>query len=149
MATSLYFAYGSNLHLRQFARRCPGASAVGRARLPAHRLSFTRYSTKRKGGVADIVPEEGATVWGALYEVEEHHLASLDEYEGVPRSYRRETIVVLDDAETEREAWVYIANQTGAFAPSRQYLGIIVSGARDHGLPEEYIAALEGQRTYA
>ena len=32
--------------------------------MPEYRLGFTRYSTKRKGGVADIVPEPGATTWG-------------------------------------------------------------------------------------
>jgi gamma-glutamylcyclotransferase (GGCT)/AIG2-like uncharacterized protein YtfP len=144
-----YFAYGSNLHLKQFARRCPGATALGRARLPDYRLAFTRYSTGRKGGVADVVPEPGAEVWGALYEVNDGHLASLDEYEGVPRSYRRDTVRVFDDEGIEREAWVYFANQTGEFAPSRLYLGIIVQGARDHGLPEEYVASLERVRTYA
>lgn len=143
MARSLYFAYGSNLHLRQFARRCPGAKPAGRARLPDYSLAFTRYSTKRKGGVADIVPEPGGEVWGALYEVDETHLASLDQYEGVPRSYRRETISVFDDEGREREVFTYMAHQTGRFAPSRMYLDLIVTGAREHKLPEEYVAAIE------
>ena len=147
MARSLYFAYGSNLHLRQFARRCPGAKPAGRARLPDYRLAFTRYSTKRKGGVADIVPEPGAEVWGALYEVDETHLASLDQHEGVPRSYRRETILVFDDDAQEREVFTYIANRTGRFAPSRMYLDLIVTGAREHKLPEAYVAAIEQVRT--
>src|SRR3990172_11142414 len=85
MSRLLYFAYGSNLDLRRFRRRCPAAAVVGRARLPDHQLSFTRYSRTSKGGVADIVPEPGAEVWGALYEVDEPCLAALDEYEGVPR----------------------------------------------------------------
>ncbi len=143
MSSVLYFAYGSNLHLKQFARRCHGSKAVGRARLPDYRLAFTRYSSNRRGGVADIVPEPDAEVWGALYEVDEACLATLDEYEGVPRSYRREMIRVLDDSRVEQEAVVYIANQTGAFAPSREYLALIIEGARDHGLPEEYIRAIE------
>ncbi len=149
MSSVLYFAYGSNLHLKQFARRCPGSKAVGRARLPDYRLAFTRYSSNRRGGVADIVPEPDAEVWGALYEVDEACLAALDEYEGVPRSYRREMIRVLDDSRVEQEAVVYIANQTGAFAPSREYLALIIEGARDHGLPEEYIRAIEQVRVYS
>ena len=149
MPASLYFAYGSNLSLQQFARRCPGAKPAGRARLVEYRLAFTRYSTKRKGGVADIVPEPGATVWGALYEVDESHLMALDEFEGVPRAYLRQPVRVLDDGDAEREALAYFANRTGEFAPSRAYLDIILRGARDHGLPEDYTAALEGLRTYA
>ena len=149
MSRSLYFAYGANLDLRSFKRRCPSAAVVGRARLPDYQLSFTRYSRTRKGGVADIVPEPGAEVWGALYEVDGPCLAALDEYEGVPRYYRRETVRVVDDAGVEHEAMTYVANRTGEFAPSRQYLGIIVRGAREHGLPEEYVRAVEQVRTYA
>jgi gamma-glutamylcyclotransferase (GGCT)/AIG2-like uncharacterized protein YtfP len=151
MATSrtLYFAYGSNLDMRQFRRRCPGSEVVGRARLPDYRLAFTRYSTKRKGGVADIVPNPGAEVWGALYHVDEPGMLALDEFENAPRSYRRETVRVFDDEGVEREAVAYIAHATGVFAPSRMYLGLIVNGAREHGLPDDYVAALEATRTHA
>ena len=149
MSRSLYFAYGSNLNLRHFKRRCPGAVALGRARLPDYKLAFTRYNRTHKGGVADIVPEPAAEVWGALYDVDDACLATLDEYEGVPRSYRREAVRVFDDQGVRREAQAYVANQTGAFAPSRQYLSIIVEGARDHGLPEEYIESIRAVRTYA
>ena len=149
MSRILYFAYGSNLSFRQFRRRCPGATVVGRARLPGYRLAFTRYSTKRKGGVADIVPQPDAEVWGALYEIDDAGLAVLDGFEGVPRAYRRETVRVIGDEGVEREALTYIANRTGEFAPSQEYLSIIARGARDHDLPEEYIRAVEGVRTLA
>ena len=149
MAKLLYFAYGSNLHMLQFKRRCPGSSVAGRARLPDYRLAFTRYSTKRKGGVADIVPEPGAEVWGALYEITPPDLEALDTFEGVPRSYRRENVTVYDDAGAPREALCYFANQTGAFAPSKMYLGLIVNGAVEHGLPEEYVESLRRTNTYA
>ncbi len=149
MTRNLYFAYGSNLHMKQFHRRCPGSEVVGRARLPDYQLAFTRYSTKRKGGVADIVPEEGAEVWGALYDVDDAGMAALDEFEGVPRAYRREMVTVFDDAGVEREAHTYMANRTGIFAPSRNYLGLIVQGGREHELPEEYVVALEQLRTHA
>ena len=149
MERTLYFAYGSNLDPRQFRRRCPGSTIVGRARLPDYQLSFTRYSTKRKGGVADIVPNPGAEVWGVLYDVDDAGMAALDEYENAPRSYRRETVRVFDDQGVGLEAVAYIANQTGVFAPSRMYLGLIVQGARDHGLPEDYVQGLERTRTHA
>ena len=149
MPGTLYFAYGSNLDLRQMRRRCPGSTVVGRARLPDYRLGFTRYATKRKGGVADIVPEPGAEVWGALYDVDDAGMASLDEFEGVPRAYRRIDVVVLDDEGNELEAIAYFANKTGEFAPGREYLGLIITGSRDHKLPDEYVQALESIRTHA
>ena len=149
MSRILYFAYGANLDLRRFRRRCPGAAVVGRARLPDYQLAFTRYSRAEKGGVADIVPEPGAEVWGALYEIDASCFAALDDYEGAPRAYRRAPVRVIDDAGSEREAVAYVGNKTGEFAPSRQYLAQITRGAREHNLPEEYVRALEETRTYA
>jgi gamma-glutamylcyclotransferase (GGCT)/AIG2-like uncharacterized protein YtfP len=149
MPRVLYFAYGANLDLRRFRRRCPGANVAGRARLPGYQLAFTRYDRHEKGGVADIVPEPGAEVWGALYEIDASSFAALDDYEGAPRAYRRALVRVIDDAGVEREAVAYIGNKTGAFAPSRAYLAQITRGARDHALPEGYVHALEQTRTHA
>ncbi|MEX2159025.1 MAG: gamma-glutamylcyclotransferase family protein [Dehalococcoidia bacterium] len=149
MPRSLYFAYGSNMHLRMFRRRCPGAKPLGPALLRGYRIAFTRYDRTRKGGVADIVPEPDAEVWGALYEIDNACFVTLDKYENAPRAYRRELVRVIDDAAAEHESHTYIANQTGHFAPSRQYLGIIVQGARDHDLPEEYVQALQKTKTHA
>jgi gamma-glutamylcyclotransferase (GGCT)/AIG2-like uncharacterized protein YtfP len=143
MSRILYFAYGANLEPRRFRRRCPGATAVARARLPDHRLAFTRYSRPERGGVADIVADAEAEVWGALWEIDAACVAALDDYEGVPQAYRRERVRVIDDGGAEHEAMAYVANRTGSFPPSRQYLSVIVAGARAHELPEEYVAGLE------
>jgi gamma-glutamylcyclotransferase (GGCT)/AIG2-like uncharacterized protein YtfP len=149
MSRTLYFAYGANLDLRRFRRRCPGSTVAGRARLPGYRLAFTRYSRHEKGGVADIVAEPDAEVWGVLYWVDASGMAALDEYEGAPRAYRRTPVVVIDEAGAQQEAIAYVANKTGEFAPSRAYLAQITRGARDHGLPEEYVRAIESARTHA
>ncbi len=116
MSRTVYFAYGSNLGARRFRRRCPGATVIGRARLPDHQLAFTRYSRHERGGVADIVPQPGASVWGVLYEIDEACLGALDDYEGAPRAYRREAVRVIDDAGEEREVLAYAANRTVNFA---------------------------------
>ncbi len=149
MARVLYFAYGANLESRRFRRRCPSAVVLGRARLADYQLAFTRYSRAERGGVADIVAQPDAEVWGALYDIDDGCFAALDEYEGAPRAYRRETVRVTDDTGASHEAVAYIANKTGEFAPSRQYLAIIARGARDHGLPEEYVQAIEGVRPHS
>jgi gamma-glutamylcyclotransferase (GGCT)/AIG2-like uncharacterized protein YtfP len=147
MSRILYFAYGANLEPRRFRRRCPGVTAIGRARLPGHRLAFTRYSRPERGGVADIVADADAEVWGVLWEMDERCVAALDDFEGVPQAYRRESVRVIDDGGAEHEAMAYVANRTGSFPPSSQYLSVIVAGARAHGLPEAYVAALEEQGT--
>ncbi len=67
----------------------------------------------------------------------------------MPRAYRRIDVRVFDDEGAELAAVAYIANKTGEFAPGREYLGIIITGSRDHSLPDEYVQALEGIRTHA
>ncbi len=145
--SELYFGYASNMEPPVFRRRCPGAKAVGRARLPGYRLAFSRYSRQRRGGSADVVEDASSEVWGVLYEVDDACLASMDRVEDVPTAYRRERVTVLDDAGHPQEAITYVANKTGEFLPSREYLEAIVRGARAYGLPPEYIQVLERIRT--
>src|SRR5260370_28717436 len=78
----LYFAYGSNMDWDQMKTRCPSACFVGVAVLRDHRLAFTRRSKKRACGVADAVPEEGAAVWGAVFEIADVDIGRLDDTEG-------------------------------------------------------------------
>lgn len=149
MARVLFFAYGALLNKRKLRRLCLDAVSLGRARLPDHRLAFTRYSRADKGGVADVVPAPGESVWGALYDIDDACLEALDAYEEAPRAYRRESARVIAEDGVEREAVVYVANRTGDFAPSRQYLSLIVRGAREHGLPEAYVRAIEAVRPHS
>jgi len=143
----LYFAYASNMDPQTFRRRCPGARPLGRARLPGHRLAFSRYSRQRRGGSAGVVEDASSAVWGVLYEVDEACLASMDRVEGVPTAYRRERVTVFDDAGQPQEAMTYVANRTGEFLPSRSYLEVILRGARAYGLPAEYVRMLERIKT--
>lgn len=139
MARQLYFAYASNMEPRRFRRLCPGGTLVGPARLPGHRLAFSRYSRPRRGGSADVVPDPGSDVWGVLYEVEETDLAAMDRNENVPAAYHRQDVTVVDEQGQERPAITYVANRTGEFLPHPDYLRTIIRGAEAHGLPDEYI----------
>lgn len=77
----LYLAYGSNMEPVRMQKRCPGARALGAARLPNYRLTERLY--------ADIDFAEGESVDGVLYLITDRHLRSLDAYEGYPKIYRR------------------------------------------------------------
>jgi len=147
MARKLYFAYASNMEPRRFQRLCRGATVVGPARLPGHRLAFSRYSRQRRGGSADVVPDPESEVWGVLYEVDDGDLAAMDRSEGVPAAYHREVVMVVDEAREERQAVTYLANRTGEFLPHKEYLRVIVQGAEARALPPEYIEGLKGIRT--
>ena len=80
----LYFAYGSNLSRSQMATRCPGSSPLGAAVLQKYRLDFTTESGMWGGGVADVVEDDGNSVWGLLYSVTDDDLDRLDYYEATP-----------------------------------------------------------------
>ena len=143
----LYFAYASNMEPRRFQRLCPGGTFVGAARLPGRRLAFSRYSRQRRGGSTDIVPDAEAEVWGALYEVSDANLETLDRSEDVPTAYRRETVAVEDTEGRERQAVTYVANRTGDFLPHPDYLRLIVEGAEARGLPPAWIRHLKSLKT--
>lgn len=143
----LYLAYASNMEPRRFRRLCPRGRLVGPARLPGRRLAFSRYSRRRRGGSANVVPDAEAEVWGVLYEVSLADLDTIDRSEDVPAAYRREAVVVEDAEGRERQAVTYVANRTGDFLPHPDYLKLIVEGAEARGLPSHYVAALRGIRT--
>ena len=138
----LYFAYGSNLNKRQMRRRCPESRAVSRAVLHGYRLCFPRGDSEWKGGVAGIEPDESAHVEGAVYEVSESDVRSLDRYEAVADGeYTRTLVSVMLPDGREREALTYLATPQpgGSFTPSPRYLQTILEGAREHGLSAQWI----------
>ncbi|MBI2865938.1 MAG: gamma-glutamylcyclotransferase [Chloroflexi bacterium] len=139
----LYFAYASNMDPVQMRRRCPGATFLRPACAHGYTLAFTRYSTPRKGGSADMVESPDDAVWGALYEVDEEGLRALDRWEEVPYAYRRAEVEVVAEDGVRYQAVTYFAHRTGRFLPSRIYLERILRGALARGLPSDYIARLE------
>jgi hypothetical protein len=147
----LYFAYGSNMDWTQMRNRCPSASFVGVAKLPDHRLAFSRKSVQRDCGVADALPEIGRNVWGAVFQVSELDVGKLDKCEGYrpgreKNSYwRRECMVFLDGEENRPvTAQTYFAEREhDPPPPNHAYMDQILSGARHWHLPADYFAELE------
>ena len=147
----LYYAYGSNMDHEQMRERCPGGRFREAARLTSYRLAFTRYSRNRGGGVADIVSDPTAEVWGALWEVTEEHLTALDRYEGArrdpPACERIEVTVEAAGVPASAIAYRVVQPLEGDLRPSTEYRDALVRGARASGLPSAYLACLEGLPT--
>jgi hypothetical protein len=125
---SLYFAYGSNLNLRQMQYRCPDATPLDKVYLRGARLVFR--------GVADVVFEDDATCPGGIWDITERCEDVLDRYEGCndrgTGMYRKEYIDVPGFGET----LIYVMNSTGICPPPVQYYDGIVQGYRDFGLSQ-------------
>ena len=145
----LYFAYGSNMSRRQMRERCPDHECLGKAVLKDHALCFPRHSPIRNCGVAGLAEVPGAEVWGVVYRLHDEDLAALDRREGydpaVPfhvNRYNRQTHRVLTDAGA-LDCFVYVARpEPGDHVPSADYLGTMIEGAEENGLPPGYVAAL-------
>src|SRR5258705_2304573 len=130
-----YFAYGSNLCVRQMARRCPGAVNPRPATLADHDWLINER------GVATVEPFDGSQVHGVVWQVTDHDLATLDSAEGVPVRYRRDRLMVHTD-DGPSQAWGYIDHRVDPGAPRPGYLERIVDGAVHHGLPHPRIEFL-------
>ncbi len=122
-----YFAYGSNLHKEQMQSRCPDSKPVAKVKLKGYQLCFNR--------VADIVEEEQAVTWGAIYTVSPADIQKLDRYEGYPRLYDKIPVVVEDDKGNNHEAFAYVLTMKGLNEPSDGYYAIIEEGYRSWKLP--------------
>jgi gamma-glutamylcyclotransferase (GGCT)/AIG2-like uncharacterized protein YtfP len=132
MATTLYFAYGSNLDPQGMANRCPAAVVVGRARLVNWRLAFY--------GVASVDPAPGDSVHGLLWECTDACIARLDMYEGVAGGFYRKERLKVEARDGDVEALVYVMNvrpYDQACMPNGHYLDTIVRGYDTFHLPLE------------
>ncbi|VBA61207.1 hypothetical protein LAUMK41_04582 [Mycobacterium attenuatum] len=127
-----YFAYGSNLCVRQMAARCPDAADPRPAVLSDHDWLINQR------GVATVEPFTGSQVHGVLWQVSDDDLTTLDNAEGVPVRYRRYRCSVHTDT-GPTPAWVYIDHRVTAGPPRPGYLPRIIDGAVHHGLPQRWI----------
>ena len=147
----LYFAYGSNMDKTDWVRWCSengmtpkGLAGSGRAWLPDYTLKFHYYSSKRKGGAANVVPSvRGTVVPGLVFEVDEETLAILDLKEGSPMAYERTSVSVIDDNGMLREAVTYTVVESrisdGYEKPTPDYVDLIRRSLESNNLPIEHL----------
>ena len=121
-----YLAYGSNLHVAQMQRRCPGAQAVGTAWLDGWRLAFRG---SKSGAYLTIVPDRRARTPVGIWKINAGHEAALDRYEGFPVFYYKQDLPVHLTPLTAKgrardiTAMVYIMDPTRPEGvPSQQYV---------------------------
>ena len=152
----LYFAYGSNMWSQQMLQRCPDHELIGAAVLSGYALCFPRSSPIRNCGVAGIVAEAGAQVWGVVYRLHDEDLAALYKREGYDPAkpahvnrYNRTTVRVMKDAAV-LDCLTYLARvEPGTHVPSIDCMSALIMGAVENGLPEEYVSRLRAIGTKA
>lgn len=133
-AEFLYFAYGSNLDLKQIRARCPSARLVGPARLRGYALAFGGYSQRWSGSVATVLPAKGSAVQGMLFRMRVGCFGRLDAFEGHPYAYKRTPVLVRDDKGRSHKALTYIQplDTFESWPPSAQYFSQIFEAYMHH-----------------
>ena len=140
----LYFAYGANMAEAELGSFVPKRRFLGAARLRGFRLAFRRRSIRWGGGAADIVESSGDVVWGALFELPDGGLDALDAKEGRGVAYRRRDVkVTLEDGVRSAVTYEVIEKEPVDVPPTPDYTALLLGGARERGLPEDYLAELE------
>lgn len=120
-------------------------------------MDFYHFAPRWNGAPSTIVPDVGREVWGAIWEINMQNLHSLDSQEGVDRNvYRPLEVTVETPSGSTDICRVYILcdnpgplhslDQDFTAEPSQTYIHVIISGAIESGLPEEYIQWLKSAK---
>ena len=139
MKRFLYFAYGSNMDVRQMKERCPCAIRMKPAVLHDYKLTERLY--------ADIDESAGRHVSGILWSISEKDLKNLDIYEGFPTFYTRKTVNVWTDTSTGsrmQQALVYIMTHAAkticdGMSYCDSYRKLCSMAARAAGIQDEFM----------
>lgn len=156
---ALIFQYGSNMstaRLNSADRLAGQARALGMATtVTQFEFDFTVFSKTNNCAAADIraVSPLGRVIHGVLYEIPDflihretakaRNLKALDAIENEGKNYSRIAIDVVDAEGTRFAAETYVVREPrSGLLTSLTYVGHILTGAKEHALPEEYVAYL-------
>ncbi|MDJ0789934.1 MAG: gamma-glutamylcyclotransferase [Myxococcota bacterium] len=141
-----YFGYGSNMERATFlGRRRMRPRRVEPARLSGWALAFDLPVGPGERAVANLAPDAAAHTWGVAWEIPLRQSSHLDRTEGVPHGAYRRVSVELTTVDGELlDAFTYHSERgRPGRKPSPRYMGLLLNGAAEHGLPAEWVAHLE------
>lgn len=145
-----YFAYGSNMLTHWLRCRVPSARPLGMATLQRHTLRWHKRSVDGSGKCNAVATgNEADAVLGVLFDISTDEKPALDLAEGAGKGYVQSDVC----AETQSgrvAAFTYLAQPTAideALKPYDWYKALVVTGARKHGLPQDYVKELDAQET--
>ena len=142
--TFLVFSYGSNMLTSRIRHRCHSATALGVAELENYALRWHKQSRDESGKCNIIAShQERSTVYGVLYRILASEKNNLDRAEGLGNGYEEKTVTVICNHKAYKASLYYATAIDDSLRPYTWYKALVVAGAKEHGLPEAYIANLE------
>jgi cation transport regulator ChaC len=137
----LYFSYGSNMSIERLRDRVPTATFVTIATLYKHDLRFHKKS-KDGSGKCDAHETENNehNVIGVVFEISESEKPELDRKEGLGYGYEEKLVELTTHSGEIIKALTYYATIIDpALKPYHWYKHHVLTGAKENGLPEDYV----------
>lgn len=140
----LYFAYTARIDPTAMAEVAPGATFEFIAHLTEWGLEFPISGNGWNGGLPTIDPNEGETVWGAVFTVPESEVGALDAIEA-EEGRQRDVVEAIDRTGRRHQVATHraIDNGTGSLSPAADYVRLMLDGSRHWELPAGWIVRLE------
>lgn len=152
--TFLYFGYGSNLLKERLQILNPTAEFVSAGKLKDYKLDFNYSSTRWHGSPATITAAAGDHLWGCVWRMSLKDLPNIDKQEGVAdRIYRPIEVNVItyntdSSSETHQcRSYQLLRLEEVNPKPSPYYMDILIRGALQNNLPQDYIQKLRNIET--
>jgi gamma-glutamylcyclotransferase (GGCT)/AIG2-like uncharacterized protein YtfP len=126
-----YFAYGSNMDMSRLSTRGVNPITRNKGTLKNWKLKFNKKASAGDWSFANIEPSEGDTVEGLVFTIKESDLKLLDKFEGAPRHYRREILIVETYTE-EIKCITYVAQPEHimeGLLPLEEYMDFLIKGS--------------------
>jgi|GEM_PF-300218 len=134
----LYFAYGSNMDVKQLKDRIGFLHYNYRAVLSDYRFAFNKPSIDGSGK-ANIVKQDGSIVYGIVYEIDKDALPVLKKYE-IGYAMVDLDVKLLESGEMVKCAVFVCNNYVNQIEPTAQYFDKIIGALKKFDFPQEYIS---------
>ncbi len=93
---------------------------------------------------ANLTKANESAVWGVCYELDEIGFEKLRKFE--KGYFEHEVTVYNEKKEILTNAKTFVSDNICDKLPTKEYLDIIIDGAKQNKLPEDYIQKLERQK---
>ena len=136
-----YLAYGSNLLPARLQARIGAVDTLATVPLQGWAIDFSKRGADGSGKCT-LNPVASGRAYGVIYAIPAETVPTLDRIEGVGHGYATAWLDLPDYA----RCYVYLAEdhyQDSRLQPFDWYKALVLSGARHHGFPGDYIEALE------
>ncbi|OQB75900.1 MAG: hypothetical protein BWX92_02316 [Deltaproteobacteria bacterium ADurb.Bin135] len=138
----LYFAYGSNMLSKRLRApsRTPSALFLDTGFVEGRKLTFDKLSSDGSGKCdIESTGNPSDKVYGVLYEIIQSEKTALDKAEGLGKGYEEQAVAVITPSGPHKAIAYVGTSKKPDLKPFHWYKELVVAGAIEHLLPEEYV----------